>query len=48
MLEISVFIHTLLPEPVAPAIMTWGIFAISVTTAVPDTSFPNAKANFDL
>ena len=26
-----VFMHTDLPEPVAPAISTWGILAISVT-----------------
>ena len=48
MLAIRVFIHTLLPEPVAPAIKTCGIFAISVTIASPETSFPSANASFDL
>ena len=48
MLAIRVFIHTLFPEPVAPAIKTCGIFAISVTIASPETSFPRANASFDL
>ena len=47
MLVISVFIQTDFPEPVLPAISKWGIFAISVTTASPPTSFPNANVNFD-
>ena len=47
-LAIKVFMHTDFPEPVAPAISTCGIFAISVTTAFPATSLPSANANFDL
>ena len=48
MLAIKVFMQTLLPEPVAPAIKTWGILEISVTMGCPATSFPNANASFDL
>ena len=48
MLEINVFIQTLLPEPVLPAISTCGILEISATTSSPATSFPNAKASLDL
>ena len=48
MLAIKVFIQTLLPEPVAPAIKTCGIFAISATTSFPATSFPSANASLDL
>ena len=47
-LDINVFIHTDFPEPVAPAIITCGIFAMSVTISFPATSFPSANANFDL
>ena len=47
-LVINVFIQTLFPEPVLPAIKTCGIFATSAITASPPTFFPNANANFDL
>ena len=47
-LEIIVFIHTLFPEPVEPAINTCGIFAISANWIFPATSFPSATVNFDL
>ena len=40
---INVLIQTDLPEPVAPAISTCGIFAISVTTTLPPISFPTAN-----
>ena len=39
-LIIIVFMHTLLPEPVAPAISKWGILSIEETTGLPVTSFP--------
>ena len=42
-----VLMQTDLPEPVAPAISIWGIFAISVVTIFPAISFPTAKARFD-
>ena len=32
--------HTVLPEPVEPAINTWGIFVKSVTIGLPVTSLP--------
>ena len=47
-LEIIVFIHTLFPEPVEPAIKTCGIFAMSANCIFPATSFPSATVNFDL
>ena len=40
---INVLIHTDLPDPVAPAISTCGILAISATTVFPPMSFPTAK-----
>ena len=43
MLMINVLIHTDLPEPVAPAISTCGIFAISETITLPEISLPTAK-----
>jgi len=42
-LMINVLIHTDLPDPVAPAISTCGILAISATTVFPPMSFPTAK-----
>ena len=48
MLVIIVFIHTDFPEPVLPATNKCGIFAISVVTTSPATSFPKANVNFDL
>ncbi len=49
-LIISVFIHTDLPEPVAPAIRRCGILAISVIMILPPISFPtaNVTGDFDL
>lgn len=38
--------HTLLPEPVAPAINVCGILLKSPTTHFPEISLPNANANF--
>ena len=38
---------TLLPEPVAPAIRRWGIFARSTAWALPATSRPRANVSFD-
>ena len=40
----NVFIHTLLPDPVAPAISRWGILLKSATMHLPAMSFPKAKA----
>ena len=40
--------QTDLPEPVAPAINTWGILAISNTTVLPPISLPTAKESLDL
>src|SRR3990172_8242659 len=42
---IKAFIHTDLPEPVLPAMRTWGILLISATIGVPDTSRPRLTAN---
>ena len=42
------FMHTLLPDPVAPAISTWGILAISPTHTSPAAFFPSAKHSLDL
>jgi len=36
------FMQTDLPDPVAPAISRWGIFARSETSGLPDTSRPSA------
>ena len=47
-LVIIVFIQTLFPEPVEPAINVCGIFAISAIATFPATSFPNATLIFDL
>ena len=47
-LVIKVLIQTDLPEPVEPAIKTWGILPISVTTVSPETLLPKAKASLDL
>ena len=43
----NAFIHTDFPEPVCPAIRTWGILPISVTIALPDTSRPKETASFE-
>ena len=40
--------HTLLPEPVAPAISICGILAISPTHTSPAAFFPSAKQSLDL
>ena len=42
------FIQTDFPEPVWPAIRTWGILPISVTIALPETSSPKETASLDL
>ena len=42
------FIHTDLPEPVAPAISIWGILERSVTTFLPVMSLPKQKDRLDL
>ena len=42
------FMHTLLPEPVLPAISMCGIFAISPTQALPSIPLPSEKESFDL
>ena len=47
MLEIIVFMQTLLPLPVAPAIKRWGILARSATTGLPETPSPSAIASLD-
>ena len=47
MLAIIVLMHTLLPDPVAPAIKRCGIFARSATTGLPEMSLPTAKASFE-
>ena len=39
-----VLMQTDLPEPVAPAISTWGIFAISAMTGAPEMPLPSATA----
>ena len=44
----NAFKRTDLPEPVVPAIKTWGILARSAITVVPETSSPKATANLDL
>ena len=46
--ETILFIRTDLPEPVVPAIRTWGILEISVTTAWPETSSPRETTVLDL
>ena len=48
MLVIIVLIHTLLPDPVEPAIKTCGILPISANWIFPATSFPKATVNLDL
>ena len=40
--------HTLLPEPVAPAISRWGISARSTAIGWPDTSSPRAMASGEM
>ncbi len=47
MLVIRVLTQTLLPEPVAPAINIWGIFAKSATIGLPEIFLPKAKVNFE-
>ena len=42
-LSSSEFMHTLLPEPVVPAISMWGSLAMLPTTHSPDMSLPMAK-----
>src|SRR3989344_5482098 len=44
---INEFKQILFPEPVLPAINTWGILPISAITGSPDTSKPKATVNFD-
>ena len=39
-----VLMHTDLPEPVAPAMSTCGIFAMSATTGAPEIPLPSATA----
>ena len=39
--------HTDLPEPVCPAISTWGIFAMSATMYLPELSLPRPTAIFE-
>ena len=41
------FVQTDLPEPVVPAIKTWGNLAISPITQVPLMSLPTAKETFE-
>ena len=38
-------VQTDLPEPVVPAIMTWGIFVMSPPIALPVMSLPTANAS---
>ena len=38
-------VQTDLPEPVVPAMMTWGIFAISPSIILPVISFPTANVS---
>ena len=45
---ISELVHTDLPEPVVPAISTWGSFSMSPMTLRPPMSRPRAKAVPDL
>ena len=47
-LTISELVQTDLPEPVVPAISTWGSFPISPTMQCPPMSLPTAKATEDL
>ena len=47
MLVKMALIHTLLPEPVAPAISPCGIFRISVTIGSPEISSPSATVSGD-
>ena len=47
-LVIIVLIHTDFPEPVDPAISTWGIFAIFPIATFPATSFPSAILSLEL
>ena len=37
--------HTLLPEPVSPAISRWGICVRSATMGAPPLSLPSARGN---
>ena len=48
MVVMIVFTHTVLPEPVAPAIRRCGIEARSAITGVPAMSLPSASFNLDL
>ena len=45
MLIIIERVHTDLPEPVVPAMITWGILAISPRIIFPAISFPTAKVS---
>ncbi len=47
MLTIIELMHTLLPEPVDPAIRRCGISFKSATIGVPEISLPTANASFD-
>ena len=42
-LMIILLMHTLLPEPVAPAMSTWGILLMSPIIFCPDRVLPSAK-----
>ena len=44
-LRMMEFMHTDLPEPVAPAISTWGILPISATFTAPAMSLPSATVS---
>src|SRR3989344_2595677 len=46
--DIKELTRTDFPEPVVPAISTWGILAIFATTGFPLTSNPNETVSFDL
>ena len=47
MLSMIAFTHTLLPDPVAPAISRCGIFDRSALNGWPATSWPSAKASLE-
>ena len=47
MLEIRLFIHTLFPDPVAPATRRCGILARSATKGSPEIVLPSAIVSFD-
>ena len=47
MLTISELVHTDLPEPVVPAMSTWGSLAMLPTMLLPPMSLPTANATGD-